>query len=108
MYQKSFISILALSTIFLSCKEEASSNMEEEEAVELLCLGDPTYVSFQSQIDEASDGDTIMVAPGTYKGVVDFKGKNVVVGSMFLNGQDSSYIGDVSYTHLTLPTTPYV
>ena len=94
MYKKSFISILVLSTIFLSCKEEASSNMEEEEAVELLCLGDPTYVSFQSQIDEASDGDTIMVAPGTYKGVVDFKGKNVVVGSMFLNGQDSSYIGE--------------
>ena len=94
MYKKSFISILALSTIFLSCKEEASSNAEEEEAVELLCLGDPTYVSFQSQIDEASDGDTIMVAPGTYKGVVDFKGKNVVVGSMFLNGQDSSYIGE--------------
>ena len=94
MYKKSFISILVLSTIFLSCKEEASSNMEEEEAVELLCLGDPTYVSFQSQIDEASDGDTIMVAPGTYKGVIDFKGKNVVVGSMFLNGQDSSYIGE--------------
>ena len=48
MYKKSFISMLALSTIFLSCKEEASSNVEEEEAAELLCLGDPTYVSFQS------------------------------------------------------------
>ena len=92
MYQKSFISILALSTIFLSCKEEASSNMEEEEAVELLCLGDPTYVSFQSQIDEASDGDSIKVSPGTYKGVIDFKGKNVVVSSMFVPGGDSSLI----------------
>ena len=92
MYQKSFISILALSTIFLSCKEEASSNVEEEEAVELLCLGDPTYVSFQSQIDEASDGDSIKVSPGTYKGVIDFKGKNVVVSSMFVPGGDSSLI----------------
>ena len=83
---------LVLFTIFLSCKEEASSNAAEEEVVELLCLGDPTYVSFQSQIDEASDGDTIKVSPGTYKGVVDFKGKNVVVTSMYTAGGDSSLI----------------
>ena len=92
MSKKYFMFFLVLFTIFLSCKEEASSNAAEEEVVELLCLGDPTYVSFQSQIDEASDGDTIKVSPGTYKGVVDFKGKNVVVTSMYTAGGDSSLI----------------
>lgn len=37
--------------------------------------------SIQEAIDKASDGDTVLVMPGRYKGSVDFKGKKISVKS---------------------------
>ena len=65
---------------------------EEEVDQEAQCLPDPTYVSFQSQIDDATDGDVIIVEPGTYEGLVDFKGKNITVASQYINDEDTSFI----------------
>ena len=65
---------------------------EEEVDQEALCLPDPQYVSFQSQIDDATDGDVIIVEPGTYEGLVDFKGKNITVASQYINDEDTSFI----------------
>ena len=53
-------------------------------------------VSFQSEIDAASDGDTVLVQPGTYEGTINFNGKNIVVGSLFLT------TGDVDYMETTI------
>ncbi len=53
------------------------------------------FGTIQSAIDAAGNGDTVLVAPGTYQELIDFKGKSVYLTSE--NGAES--------TILTYPTT---
>ena len=46
------------------------------------------YQTIQSAIDSASDGDSIVVYPGTYYENVYFNGKDIVVGSVDPNSSD--------------------
>ncbi|MBN1561646.1 DUF1565 domain-containing protein [candidate division KSB1 bacterium] len=48
--------------------------------------------SIQAGIDVASIGDTILVQPGTFIENINFAGKNLVVGSLFLTTRDTSFI----------------
>ena len=80
--------LFLLLLVSFACKKTP----EEEVDQEALCLPDPQYVSFQSQIDDATDGDVIIVEPGTYEGLVDFKGKNITVASQYITDGDTSFI----------------
>ena len=82
---------------FISCEKEETASADPTDSTDTVeevdpCAVDPVYVSFQSEIDAASDGDTILVAPGTYEGNINFNGKNVVVASEYLTTGDTSYI----------------
>jgi len=48
--------------------------------------------TIQEGINVAVDGDTVLVQPGTYFENIDFIGKGITVGSLFLATQDTSYI----------------
>jgi predicted outer membrane repeat protein len=49
-------------------------------------------VTIQGAIDGATDGDTVLVHPGTYTENINYDGKEIVVGSLFLTTQDEVYI----------------
>lgn len=50
------------------------------------------FTTVQSAIVAAENGDSILVHPGTYFEQINFLGKDIVVGSLFLTTGDTSYI----------------
>jgi PKD repeat protein/C1A family cysteine protease len=48
--------------------------------------------NIQDVIDQARDGDTIVVHPGVYYENINFKGKDIVLTSLYLQTKDTSYI----------------
>jgi len=50
------------------------------------------YTTVQQGIDASNDGDTVLVNVGTYLENIDFNGKEIVLGSLFLTTGDQSYI----------------
>jgi hypothetical protein len=48
--------------------------------------------TIQTGISAASSGDTVLVAPDTYSETIDFLGKPIVVGSLFLTTGDPAYV----------------
>src|SRR5258706_5354223 len=50
------------------------------------------FCSIQTAINTASEGDTVLIDPGTYFENLNFKGKNILVTSRFLFDADTSFI----------------
>ena len=54
--------------------------------------GTGDYSSIQAGINAAVDGDTILVHPGTYVENVNFDGRRIFLGSLFIVTGDTSYV----------------
>ncbi len=52
--------------------------------------------TIQAAINASLNGDTILVQPGTYNEHIDFNGKAITVGSLFLTTNDESYISQTT------------
>ncbi|KPJ49015.1 hypothetical protein AMJ40_06450 [candidate division TA06 bacterium DG_26] len=53
---------------------------------------DSAISAIQAGIDSSSSGDTVLVYPATYVENINFDGKNIILGSLFLITGDMSYI----------------
>lgn len=53
------------------------------------------YSTIQGAIDNSANGDTIIIQTGTYTENIDFKGKEIVVGSLYLLNNQESFIDSV-------------
>jgi len=56
------------------------------------------YETIQEAINDALDGDTVLIAPGNYPESITFLGKPIIVGSLFLTTNDTSYISQTVIT----------
>jgi predicted outer membrane repeat protein len=52
------------------------------------------YAHIQTGINASLDGDTIIVEPGIYLENINFNSKKIVLGSLFLSTDDTSYISE--------------
>ena len=50
------------------------------------------FATIQHGIDVASQGDTVLAHPGVYRENINFNGKNITVGSLFVTTGDEDYI----------------
>ena len=54
--------------------------------------GSGDYTTIQAAINASSNGDIVLVYAGTYTENINFGGKNIVVGSLYLTTGTASYI----------------
>jgi len=50
------------------------------------------FATIQYGIEESTNGDTVLVQPGTYEENINYNGMNITIASLFLTIQDTSYI----------------
>ena len=76
--------ILLFIILFIGCLYSATYYIDINGTME--------YTSIQEAINNASDGDSLIVYPGVYFENIDYTGKTLFIGSLFLTTGTDSFI----------------
>ena len=64
--------------------------------------------TIQEGINVAVDADTVLVQPGTYVENINFNGKLITVGSLYLTTQDTTYISTTIIFYISVLLFPFL
>jgi hypothetical protein len=73
----------------LSCEKDKTTDPPQPPTMINIPIDYPTI---QQGINESVDGYTIIVQPGTYFENIDLRGRNILLGSLFLTTRELTYI----------------
>ncbi len=77
---KTFVFLMAVSVFLTSSLLARTIRVPED------------FAKIQDAVNEAANGDTVLVAPGVYSESIRLEGKNIVLASHYILNQESAYI----------------
>ena len=88
------ISILLCSVSVVFCEQVSVDTSGSDSSGDGSVTSPFRTIQFAIEHNNTSDGDIILVGPGTYTENINFRGKDITVGSLTLTTGDKSYVSE--------------
>ena len=91
---RKLISILLCSVSVVFCEQVSVDTSGSDSSGDGSVTSPFRTIQFAIEHNNTSNGDIILVGPGTYRENINFRGKDITVGSLTLTTGDKSYVSE--------------